>query len=108
MKSVESTIGEYIWLYADIRTAIANTSRRRKVREGEAVPPGQLSVCTVRAYKVGSFRVSNNLAWKRDLYETVNLITQFREGARPADGAARPNNLNKQIINIRSRETTSA
>lgn len=44
---------------------------------------------TVRAYKVGSFRVSNNLAWKRDLYETVNLITQFREGARPADGAGR-------------------
>lgn len=62
---------------------------------------------TVRAYKVGSYRVSNNLAWKRDLYETVNLITQFREGTRPADGE-RPNNLNKQIINIRSRETTSA
>jgi len=39
---------------------------------------------TVRVYKVGSFRVSNNPAWKRDLYETVNLITQFREGARPA------------------------
>lgn len=64
-------------------------------------------LASVRAYKVGSFRVSNNLAWKRDLYETVNLITQFREGTRPADGA-RPNNLNKQIINIRSRETTSA
>lgn len=65
------------------------------------------SLYTVRAYKVGSFRVSNNLAWKRDLYETVNLITQFREGAR-GPLTERPNNLNKQIINIRSRETTSA
>lgn len=86
------------------------------VRKGGARPSSlshpplslSLTLYTVRAYKVGSFRVSNNLAWKRDLYETVNLITQFREGARGPLTEKRPNNLNKQIINIRSRETTSA
>lgn len=70
--------------YADIRRYCKYVLAGER-KGGETLCPLHI----VRAYKVGSFRVSNNLAWKRDLYETVNLITQFREGARPADGAGR-------------------